>query len=80
MAFFPGGIMLDNRRYNKDIIKPIIFSIFYTIYFYLTVKFIVEKGMLFSINDITINNIGRKFTGDFIVMLLVPCVLMVILQ
>lgn len=70
--------MLDDRKYNRDIIKPIIFSVFYTIYFYLTVKFVVEKDMLFNINDITINNIGRKFIGDFLIMLLIPSILMVI--
>ncbi|CAK7027081.1 CPBP family intramembrane glutamic endopeptidase [Tissierella sp.] len=34
--------------------------------------------MLISINNITINNVGTKFIGDFFVMLLVPLILAVI--
>ena len=70
--------MLNSRKYNKDIIKPILFSIAYTIYFYLATKFIVEKDILISLKDVGINNVGQKFMGDFFVILLIPCILMII--
>lgn len=72
------GYILNSRKYNRDMMKPILFSIVYTVYFYLAIKFIVDNNMLVSLNDIIINNIGKKFMGDFLVMLLIPCVLMII--
>lgn len=72
--------MLNSRRYNKDISKPILFSIAYTICFYLSIKIIVGKDMLIGLNDVTINNVGQKFMGDFFVILLTPCILMIIFR
>lgn len=69
---------MNSRRFNKNIIKPILFSIAYTIYFYIVTKYIVEKDILVGLNEVTINNIGQKFMGDFLVMLFIPCILMII--
>ena len=73
-----GGKGLNSRRWNVDIIRTIIFSFIYTIYFYITVKLTVENNMHISIHNITVGNIYRKLMEDFVVMLLIPCILMII--
>ena len=69
---------MNKQRVNNYIAIPIIISLLYTIYFYVVIKFIIKCNMLISINNITINNVGAKFIGDFFVMLLVPLILAVI--
>jgi membrane protease YdiL (CAAX protease family) len=69
---------MNSKKYNKDIIKPIIFSIIYTIHFYLVTKFSVENNILMMINDITINNIVIKFMYDSTTMILIPSILIII--
>lgn len=73
-----GGNNLNSSNKNVDIIRPIIFSLVYTIYFYVATKLIVENNMHISIHNITVGNIYRKLMEDFVVMLLIPCILMII--
>lgn len=73
-----GEYDLNSRKWNVDIIRTITFSLGYTIYFYIVVKLIVENNMHIIIHNITDDNVYRKLMEDFIVMLLIPCVLMII--
>lgn len=69
---------MNSKKCDKDMIMPLLFCIIYLIYFYLATKFSVENNILMKIKDITINNIGIKFMGDFTTMLLIPCILIII--
>jgi len=73
-----GVLEINKERVNYNIAKPIIFSILYTIYFYVALKFIVESNMLISSDSITKDNVGIRFIGDFFVTLFVPLILVVI--
>ncbi|HHW31938.1 MAG TPA: CPBP family intramembrane metalloprotease [Clostridiaceae bacterium] len=69
---------MNRQRLNVHILVSIVFSLVYTVYFYVVLKLITEQDMLVSNNDITINNIGIKFIGDFFATLFVPLILTVI--
>lgn len=57
---------------------PIIILMIYIVYYYLVLKFIIEKDKLISLNDINISNIGTKFIGDSLLMLLFPVIIILI--
>lgn len=69
---------MNRQRFNDHIAIPIIISLLNTICVYVGIKLMIDHNMLISINDITINNIGTKFIGDFFLILLVPLILTVI--
>lgn len=78
VAIFKGVMEINKKGLSNHVFMPIIISLFYTIYFYVVVKFIIEFNMLIRLNNITLSNLGTKFISDFLVTLLVPLILAVI--
>ena len=71
---------MNTQRIADCKATPIIFSILYTIYFYLMTKFLTEQNKWISINSITTGNVATRFIGDFLVMLLIPLILIIIFR
>jgi hypothetical protein len=65
------------NRVKNSLIIPILFPVFYVVYFYLINQKVIELNMMVSINNVSVNNLLVKLINDFLVMLLIPLILIV---
>ncbi|MCF0146850.1 MAG: CPBP family intramembrane metalloprotease [Clostridium sp.] len=56
---------------------PILIGIIYIIYFYTFLNFVYKKGLLISLKDVYLSNIGTMLLIDFINMLLFPLAIII---